>query len=105
MEFLNEEINKFFRLYRLGLEATKEEDIAEWYTQVIQKSEMLEYHDISGCYILRPWSYFIWSQIQSFFDPKIKDLGVENTYFPLFVSKAALVKEKDHIADFAPEVD
>ncbi|VDL21332.1 unnamed protein product [Hymenolepis diminuta] len=89
---------------RLGLEAKKEEDIAEWYTQVIQKSEMLEYYDISGCYILRPWSYFIWSQIQSFFDPKITELGVENTYFPIFVSKGALEKEKDHIADFAPEV-
>nr|CDS31147.1 glutamyl tRNA synthetase cytoplasmic [Hymenolepis microstoma] len=89
---------------RLGLEVKKEEDTAEWYTQVIQKSDMLEYYDISGCYILRPWSYFIWSQIQSFFDSKIFDLGVENTYFPIFVSKAALEREKDHIAEFAPEV-
>ncbi|KAM7538664.1 hypothetical protein Aperf_G00000051104 [Anoplocephala perfoliata] len=89
---------------RLGLEAKKEEDTAEWYTQVIQKSDMLEYYDISGCYILRPWSYFIWDQIRKFFDAKITALGVENAYFPIFVSKAALEREKDHIADFAPEV-
>ena len=39
-----------------------------------------------------------------FFDGSIKKLGVENCYFPIFVSKAALEREKEHIADFAPEV-
>ena len=45
--------------------------------------------------------YFIFSD---FFDEEIKKLGVENVYFPMFVSQAALEKEKTHIADFAPEV-
>ena len=54
--------------------------------------------------MLRPWSYCIWEAIKNFFDPEIKKLGVENAYFPIFVSKAALEREKDHIADFAPEV-
>ena len=40
----------------------------------------------------------------AFFDGEIKKLGVENCYFPMFVSRAALEKEKEHIADFAPEV-
>ena len=40
----------------------------------------------------------------AFFDAGIKELGVENVYFPMFVSRAALEKEKSHIADFAPEV-
>ena len=31
-------------------------------------------------------------------------LGVENCYFPLFVSKDRLEKEKDHVEGFAPEV-
>ena len=31
-------------------------------------------------------------------------MGVTNCYFPMFVSHAALEKEKTHIADFAPEV-
>lgn len=29
---------------------------------------------------------------------------MENVYFPMFVSQKALEKEKEHIADFAPEV-
>lgn len=72
--------------------------------QVITKSELIEYYDVSGCYILRPWAFSIWESIKEFFDSEIKALGVENCYFPIFVSHAALEKEKTHIADFAPEV-
>ncbi|KAM6082795.1 bifunctional glutamate/proline--tRNA ligase isoform 3-T3 [Chlamydotis macqueenii] len=89
---------------RLGLEAKKEENLADWFSQVITKSEMIEYYDVSGCYVLRPWAYAIWEAITNFFDGEIKKLGVENCYFPMFVSQAALEKEKTHIADFAPEV-
>jgi len=66
--------------------------------------ELIEYYDISGCYILRPWAYSMWEQIKDFFDAEIKKQGVENCYFPLFVSAARLEAEKDHIEDFAPEV-
>lgn len=65
---------------------------------------MIEYYDVSGCYILRPWSYSIWESIKDFFDKEIKKMGIENTYFPLFVSEKALTKEKDHVEGFAPEV-
>lgn len=66
---------------------------------------MIEYYDVSGCYVLRPWSFAIWEAIKDFFDAEIKKLGVENCYFPMFVSQAALEKEKTHIEDFAPEVE
>eukprot|EP00096_Caligus_rogercresseyi_P003966 TRINITY_DN1801_c0_g1_i1.p1 TRINITY_DN1801_c0_g1~~TRINITY_DN1801_c0_g1_i1.p1 ORF type:complete len:1654 (+),score=500.98 TRINITY_DN1801_c0_g1_i1:395-4963(+) len=89
---------------RLGMEAKKEDNLADWYSQVITKSEMLEYYDISGCYVLRPWSYAIWEAMTSFFDKEIKKHGVQNCYFPMFVSKASLQKEEDHIDDFSPEV-
>jgi len=86
------------------LEVKKEDNLADWYSQVLTKAEMLEYYDVSGCYILRPWSFSIWEAIKDFFDAEIKKLGVTNCYFPIFVSHAALEREKDHIADFAPEV-
>ena len=89
---------------RLCLEVCKEDNLSEWYTQVITKAEMIEYYDVSGCYILRPWSYGIWELITKYFDTAIKKHGVENGYFPMFVSQAALEREKTHIADFAPEV-
>lgn len=92
------------KVTRLGLEATKEDNLPEWYSQVLTKAEMIEYYDVSGCYILRPWSFAIWKTIQSWFTAEIEKLGVKEVYFPIFVSKAALEKEKAHIADFSPEV-
>jgi len=92
------------KVTRLGLEVSKADNLSEWYSQVITKSEMIEYYDVSGCYILRPWAYSIWEAIKEQFDTAIKGMGVENCYFPMFVSHAALEKEKTHIEDFAPEV-
>ena len=65
---------------------------------------MIEYYDVSGCYILREWAFGIWERIVAHFDGRIKATGVKNCYFPMFVSNSALEKEKEHIADFAPEV-
>ncbi|KAJ3388739.1 hypothetical protein HDU92_001374 [Lobulomyces angularis] len=89
---------------KIGLEVKKDEDFSTWYTQVLTRTEMLEYYDISGCYILRPWSFKIWKIIQQFFGGEIEELGVEDCYFPMFVTASALNKEKDHVEGFAPEV-
>ncbi|KAL5237027.1 hypothetical protein ACI65C_004437 [Semiaphis heraclei] len=95
------------KVSKLGLEVLKvSENLGEWYSQVLVKGEMIEYYDVSGCYVLRPWAYRIWELIQEWFDARIKrkPLNVRNCYFPMFVSQGALEREKEHIADFAPEV-
>ena len=90
---------------KLGLQFNKEEELSSWYPEVIVKSDLIEYYTpVSGCYILKPPSYAIWEVMKAFFDAEIKELGVENAYFPMFVSESQLNKEKDHIADFSPEV-
>jgi prolyl-tRNA synthetase len=88
----------------LALQWKKDENFAMWYSDVIVLSEMISYYDISGCYILRPWSYKMWELIQEWFNGEIQKMGVENAYFPLFVSQERLEKEKDHVEGFAPEV-
>lgn len=88
----------------LGIKASKAAEFSLWYQQVVTHSEMIGYYDISGCYILRPWSFQMWEQIVMFLDTNIKKLGVKNSYFPLFVKKKALCLEEDHIEGFAPEV-
>ncbi len=87
-----------------GLTSTKEEDFSEWFTQLIQKAELIEYSEVSGCYILRPNAYFIWETAQAYFDQLIKKDGVKNAYFPLFIPESLLTKEKEHVEGFAPEV-
>jgi hypothetical protein len=89
---------------KLGLQAKKEEDFGQWYSDLVTKAELIEYSDISGCYILRPWAFSIWEATKDFLDTHIKQIGVENCYFPLFVSERALTSEKEHVEGFAPEV-
>uniref|UniRef100_A0A0D6QXG0 proline--tRNA ligase n=1 Tax=Araucaria cunninghamii TaxID=56994 RepID=A0A0D6QXG0_ARACU len=88
----------------LGLSFKKNENFGDWYSEVVVQGEMIEYYDVSGCYILRPWAYSIWEFLKEFFDAEIKKMGIKNSYFPLFVSEKALTKEKNHIEGFAPEV-
>lgn len=49
----------------IGITVRKDGDFSEWYQQVLKKGDMLEYYDVSGCYILKPWSYTVWQAIQS----------------------------------------
>ncbi|KAF4663333.1 hypothetical protein FOL47_005806 [Perkinsus chesapeaki] len=87
-----------------GIDAKKMEDFSKWYTQVITRGGFIRYHDISGCYILRPPVMFIWEKIQDTFNAAIRKLGVRPCCFPMFVSKSALEREKEHVEGFSPEV-
>ena len=37
----------------IGIDVAKEEDFSGWYQQVLLKGDMLDYYDVSGCYILK----------------------------------------------------
>lgn len=88
----------------VGITSTKDDGFSEWYTQVLQKADMIEYTDVSGCYILKPRAYAIWEKIQEFFNAEIKKRGVKNAYFPLLIPEHLLTKEKEHVEGFSPEV-
>ena len=82
----------------------KKENMAEWYPEVVQKSEMADYSPIGGCIIFRPNSYEIWEKIKCIFDRMIKETGHKNAYFPLFIPESLLKREADHFSGFTPEV-
>lgn len=84
--------------------ASKTEHFSQWYTQVLLRSEVLDYSDVSGCHILRPWGLSLWSHLQSWLDARLADRGVQNAYFPLLIPEAALAREACHVEGFAPEV-
>ena len=86
-----------------GITAKKEE-FSEWYPQAIQKADMADYSAVSGCIIYKPNSYLIWEKIQYITDQKFKQIGIKNSYFPLFIPESLLKKEATHIEGFAPEV-
>lgn len=49
-------------------------------------------------------THFVVYHELGWFDDKIKAMGVQNAYFPMFVSQKVLEREKNHIEGFSPEV-
>lgn len=89
----------------IGITTKKTEDFSMWYQEVVLKSEMIEYYnEISGFFIMRPATMYIWNVIRNWFQERIEDMGVEETNFPMFLSSKSLEKEKDHVEGFAPEL-
>jgi prolyl-tRNA synthetase len=82
----------------------KSVDTPRWYTDVIQLAQLADYGPVRGTMVIRPYGYAIWEFIQREFDKKIKKLGVENAYFPLFIPMHLLEREKKHVEGFAPEL-
>ncbi len=87
-----------------GITVKKADNISEWYTQVLQKAELIDYSLVSGCYVLRPRLYAMWEKVQQLFDVEIKRKGVQNAYFPMLIPESLLNKEAHHVNGFSPEV-
>ena len=81
-----------------------EQDFSQWYTDVILKTELVDYAPVKGFMVIRPYGYAIWENIQKEYDKRFKETGHKNMYFPLLIPESLLQKEKDHVEGFAPEV-
>ncbi|MDD5603556.1 MAG: proline--tRNA ligase [Eubacteriales bacterium] len=80
------------------------EDFAQWYTDIVKKTELIDYSSVRGCMILRPYGYAIWENIQRELNKMFVASGHENVYMPMFIPESLLRKEKEHVEGFAPEV-
>ena len=80
------------------------EDFSRWYLDVVRRAELADYTEVKGCMAIRPYGYAIWELIQQALDRRFKATGHVNAYFPLFIPSSLLVKEKEHVEGFAPQV-
>ena len=80
-----------------------EQDFAQWFTDVCTKAELVDYSGVKGCYIMRPYGYAIWENIQQILDGMFKRDGHTNVAMPMLIPESLLQKEKDHVEGFAPE--
>ena len=78
-------------------------DFAQWFTDVCTKAELVDYSGVKGLFILRPYGYAIWENIQKVLDGMFKRDGHENVSMPMLIPESLLQKEKDHVEGFAPE--
>ena len=83
---------------------SRDENFAQWYTDIVKKADLIDYSSVKGCMIIRPYGYAIWENIQKLLDARFKETGHENVYMPMFIPESLLQKEKEHVEGFAPEV-
>jgi prolyl-tRNA synthetase len=81
----------------------KSQDYSQWYLDVVLKADLADYGPVKGCMIIKPYGYAIWEHMQRDMDRRIKETGHVNAYFPLFIPKSYLEKEKEHVLGFSPE--
>ncbi|MBQ7163962.1 MAG: proline--tRNA ligase [Clostridia bacterium] len=79
-------------------------DFPQWYTDVVLKTELVDYGPVKGTMVIRPYGYAIWENIQNELNRRFKEKGVKNAYFPLLIPESYMKKEAEHVEGFAPEV-
>ncbi len=89
---------------RVSKEITpKGQDYSQWYLDLVLKADMADYGPVKGCMIIKPYGYAVWEHMQRDLDRRIKETGHVNAYFPLFIPKSLLEREKEHVEGFSPE--
>ena len=79
-------------------------DFTQWYTDVVLKTQLVDYGPVKGTMVIRPYGYAIWENIQRELDARFKATGHQNAYFPMLIPMSLLNKEAEHVEGFAPEV-
>ncbi len=79
-------------------------NFAQWYTDVVLKSDMVDYGPVKGTMVIKPYGFAVWENIKAYLDKQFKSVGVQNAYFPMFIPESFFKKEAEHVEGFAPEV-
>lgn len=79
-------------------------DFPQWYTDIVLKTELVDYGPARGTMVIRPYGYAIWENIQAELNKRFKATGHVNAYFPMLIPESLLKKEAEHVEGFAPEV-
>lgn len=88
-----------------GLTVKKSENFSEWYTQVIQKAELVDIRlGIKGFIIIRPWGTSIIESMYNLYEKELQEKGHKPIIMPSVIPESNLKKESNHIKGFTPEV-
>lgn len=86
------------------MERPKKREVSQWYINVIRNTNIFDYGPVKGTMVLRPYGFAIWKAIQNFLDPEIQKLGCKDAYFPSLIPEGFIVREKEHVEGFSPEL-
>ena len=75
---------------------SRDEDFAQWYTDVVREAQLCDYSSVKGCLNYLPNGFAIWELIKADLDRRFKETGVENVYLPCLIPETLLEKEASY---------
>ncbi|MCX6749929.1 MAG: proline--tRNA ligase [Candidatus Pacearchaeota archaeon] len=88
-----------------GLTVKKQEDFSEWFTQVLEKAELVDLRlDVKGFTVIRPWAALTIENMFEYLEKELQKKGHKPTFMPSVIPKENLMKESEHVQGFTPEV-
>ena len=82
---------------------SRDEDFAQWYTDVVKAAKLADYSGTKGCIVFEPNGFALWEKMQSVLDRMFKETGHVNVCLPMLIPESLLKKESELIEGFAPE--
>ena len=88
-----------------GLSVKKSENFSEWYTQIIEKAEIVDIRTgMKGFIVIRPLGTLLIEKMYDFYETELQKKGHKPTIMPSVIPESNLKKESSHIKGFTPEV-
>jgi len=88
-----------------GITAKKEENFSEWFTQILQKCELVDVrYNIKGFLVHRPWAVLTMEKMYRFLEANLQKKGHKPYWFPTLIPESNLKQESSHIGGFTPSV-
>jgi prolyl-tRNA synthetase len=88
-----------------GITVKKSDNFSEWYSQVIEKAEIVDLRlGIKGFIVVRPWGTLTMENMFRLYEAELQSKGHKPTIMPLVIPESNLKKESSHIQGFTPEV-
>ncbi|MEZ5024172.1 MAG: hypothetical protein R2728_13100 [Chitinophagales bacterium] len=74
---------------------SREEDYAQWYNDLVLKSDLAEHSAVRGCMVIKPYGFtFLWENMKAALDKMFKDTGHVNATFLCLCPKVCLRQRK-----------
>ena len=88
-----------------GLTVKKEENFSEWFTQIIQKTELADLrYNVKGFLVFQPWSVLAMEKMYKYMEDNLQKKGHKPYWYPTVIPESNFTKESSHVEGFTPEV-
>ena len=80
------------------------QDFSAWYNELVYRAELVDLSPVRGAFVIRPYGWSLWENVQRELDAMFKATGHENLQFPMLIPMSYFQREAQHVEGFSPEL-